>query len=531
MSVSLSRRSTLLSSLLLVVAACGTATAPSGGSSTPAPGASTASAGTSTAPSTTPNTPQRGGTLRVARSESFDGWDPDKSAAYGSYQTVYAVLEPLVRFGSDGQSLEPGLAESWTYDAAAKAWTFVLRKGATFSDGSPLTSADVAFSAGVWKAGPNFGSLYAGIKNVRTPDAQTVVFELSAPNTTLPVLMSASPSAIFPKDFGGRTKEAYLAKPIGAGAFTVAEWTPGGRIVLKRSEHYYMADRPYLDEVVIDVVADANARAVLFESGRVDISEYVGRTTAGQYGDSLVALPRSQIEHLSLNTTKPPLDDPQVRQAIARAIDYTAIVGGPFRGYGAPPQGILAPNLANWAPPSQPPFSRDVAEARRLLAGSKHPKPGPLELIYDSGLPDDLLVAQIINSNLAEIGIEVKLTGLETGAFLDRAFGLKADMVLWSYGAISPDVSDPIGWILGTSWLFSGFETDTLKKQLSAYNATASAQEKQQIIAQVQDQALQNAQAISLAESDVLHAAAKKVHGFASAPWGLYYWDPIWLDH
>lgn len=526
MSLSLSRGSALLSCLLLVVAACGTGTTPSSSPGAVAPGA-TASAGTSPAP----GTPQRGGTLRVARSESFDGWDPDKSAAYGSYQTVYAVLEPLVRFGSDGQSLEPGLAESWMYDAAAQAWTFVLRKGATFSDGSPLTSADVAFSAGVWKEGPNFGSLYAGIKNVRTPDAQTAVFELSAPNTTLPVLMSASPSAIFPKDFGGRTKEDYFAKPIGAGAFMVAEWTPGGRIVLKRSDHYYLADRPYLDEVVIDVVADANERAVLFESGQVDISEYVGRTTAAQYGDSLVALPRSQIEHLSLNTTKPPLDDPQVRLAIARAIDYEAIAGGPFKGYGGPTQGILAPNLANWAPPSLPPFSRDVAEARRLLASSKHPKLGPLELVYDSGIPDDLLVAQIIHSNLAEIGIEVKLTGLETGAFLDRAFGLDADMVLWSYGAISPDVSDPIGWIIGTSWLFTGFDTATLQGQLDAYNASASAQEKKKIITQVQDQALQNAQAISLAEYDVLHAAAKKVHGFASAPWGLYYWDPIWVDH
>jgi peptide/nickel transport system substrate-binding protein len=500
-------------SLVLVAAACTT-------SSDTKNGTSTADAGT----------PQHGGTLRVARAESFDGWVLDSAAAYASYQTQYAVIEPLVRFASDGQSLEPGLAESWTYEAEGPSWTFVLRDGLVFSDGTPLTSADVAFSATVWAAGANFGAVYAGIKKVRTPDDRTVVFELFDPDTTLPVVLSWSASGVMPKDFGGRTEDEYYSDPIGAGAFTVEEWSPGGRIVLKRNDNFYDPDRPYVDEVVIDVVTDANERAALFESGEVDIAEYVSPVTAPQYGDSLVALPRSQIEHISFNTTRAPLDDRDLRLAIASAVDYEAIAGGPFAGYGSPPQGIIAPNLPNWAPPTLPAFSKDVEEARRLLAGSQNPDPGSLELVYDSGIPADHLVAQIVQSNLAEIGIDVELSGLETGAFLDRAFGLDADIVLWSYGAISPDVIDPVGWILGTSWLFTGFETDTLLDQWFAYTATDSSQEKQEIIAQIQDQALEDAQAISLCEYQVLHASSDKVHGFASAPWGVYYWDPIWLD-
>ena len=126
-------------------------------------------------------TPQRGGTLRVVRAESFDGWDPDKSSAYVSYQTTQAVLEPMVRFGSDGKSLEPGIAESWTYDDKRTAWTFKLRSGVTFSDGAPLTSADVAFSARTWADGPNFGILYSGIKRVETPSPDTVVIVTAQP--------------------------------------------------------------------------------------------------------------------------------------------------------------------------------------------------------------------------------------------------------------------------------------------------------------------------------------------------------------
>ena len=512
MSVSASKRAVLVAALVLTVTACAS-------SSTPSEGASPSDTG-----------PHQGGTLHVARTESFDGWDPDKSAAYASYQTTFAVLEPLVRFAPDGQSIEPGIAESWTYDPKGPSWIFTLRDGLTFSDGNPLTSEDVAFSEGVWASGPNFGAVYAGIKKVETPDERTVIFDLFDPDTTLPIILSWSASGIMPKDFGGRSRQDYFSDPIGAGAFTVTEWSPGGRIVLDRNDNYYLPDRPYLDQIVIDVITDANERASLFQSGQIDLSEYVSPQTAPQYGDSIVALPRSQIEHLSFNTTRPPLDDPDVRRAIAYAIDYEAIVGGPFGGYGTPPQGIVAPNLPHSVPPSLPPFSRDLEQARSLLAGSASSDLGTLEIVYDSGIPADHLVAQIIQSNLAEIGIDVELSGLETGAFLDRAFGLDADMVLWSYGAISPDAIDPIGWFLGTSWLFTGYETDTLLDQFFAYAATESDQEKEAIITQIQDEALENAQAVSLCEYQVLHAASAKVHGFASAPWGLYWWDPIWLD-
>ena len=98
------------------------------GCSSSSPGAKGTSGAASSA------APTAGGTLHVVRAESFDGWDPDASSAYSSYQTVYAVLEPLVRFGSDGRALEPGIATKWSYDKAATSWTFTLRDDVTFSD-------------------------------------------------------------------------------------------------------------------------------------------------------------------------------------------------------------------------------------------------------------------------------------------------------------------------------------------------------------------------------------------------------------
>jgi peptide/nickel transport system substrate-binding protein len=475
--------------------------------------------------------PQPGGTLHVVRAEAFDGWDPDKASAYASYQTLAAVLEPMVRDGADGRSLEPGISTSWDYSAPKKTWTFHLRDGVTFSDGTPLSAADVVFSTEIWKSGANFGSLYANIKSVHATDAHTVVFDLDTPDTTLPVLMSWTSSAVYPKNFQGKTKAAYYAKPVGAGAFTITSWSPGGQIVLARSTHYYQAGRPYVDQISIDVVTDANQRAVLFQSGQAAISEYVSSSEAPQYGNSLIALPVSQVEHLSLNVTRPVLADPGVRKAIADAIDVGSIVTGAYRGYGATPQGIIPPNLGNWAPPTIPGYAYSTSQAKTDLAASKHPNPGTLEVVFDSSIPTDNLVAQIVQQNLAAAGITLKLSGLETGAFLDRAYGHTADMVLWSYGAVSPDAVDPMGWVLGTSWLFTGAPTDQLSKAYAAYTAAQSGRAKETIIAGVQDQALRDAQAIPLADYKVLQGVSSKVHGFASAPWGLYYWDPIWIEH
>ena len=488
--------------------------------SSPGQSASSAAAGS----------PVRGGTLHVVRAESFDGWDQDKAAAYASYQTLLAVLEPMVRFNANGKDIEPGIATSWSYDAKAMTWTFTLRDGVQFGDGSPLTSADVAFSEGVWAAGPNFGGLYSSIKKVLTPDPKTVVFQMGAPNTTLPVQMAWASSGIMPRNYGGRAKAAFDAAPIGAGAFIVVSWSPTGRIELARNPHYYMKGRPYLDKVQIDVVSDANERAVQFQSGQYDISEGVPTNTAKQYGSSLIALPASQIEHLSLNITKAPFNNPKVRQAIAAAIDYKGIAGGPYQGYATPPTGILPPNIGHYSAPSLAAPTQDLAKAKQLLADSGATTTGTYEVIYDSGQPNDALVAQILQQNLAAVGINLKLTGLETGAFVDEAFGVKSDMVLWSYGAISPDMFDPIGWILGTSWLFTGDDTKPLKAQYDAYNAAQSDAAKQKIVTQIQDQSLLTAQALPLASFQVLQGVSSKVKGFASAPWGMYYWDPIWLQ-
>lgn len=466
-------------------------------------------------------------TLRVIRGESFDGWNPDSAAAYATYQTLDNVLEPLLRSNPDGTTVDPGIATAWEYDAAAHTWTFTLRDDAAFSDGSPLTSKDVAFSLDIWQDGPNFGSLYAGIEGVTTPDEHTVVFQMTGPETTLPILMTWTSAAIYPADFGGRTAEEFFQKPIGAGAFSVKSWSTGGEIVLAANEHYY--EPVGVERVVIKTVTDANQGAALIESGQADISEYLAAADAGIYGDALVPLPPSQIEHLSFNIARTPLDDPALRRAIAAAIDYPNLIEGAFKGYGVEAQGILPSTIGNWAAPAEVPIAFDLDAARAAL-DEVADVPDTLEVVYDASNQTDNVVAQILKEDLAAIGIDLTLSPLETGTFLDRAYGGDADLVLWSYGAISPDVVDPFGWILGTGWLYSGFDTTELGEQFTAYTASETDAEKQAIAGHMQDAANRDVPAVALAEFQVLYALSDRTEGFAATPWGMYRWASITLD-
>ena len=516
----------LMAALALVAAACGddddTASTTEGTSAT----TTTQAGGETTEATTTTAPPAEGGTLVAASLESFDGWVLDSASAYASYQMHLSVMEPLLRFGADGQSLEPGLAAEWDYDPDALTMTFTLQDGARFSNGDPVTAEDVAFSLEVWRSGPNFGESWGAIESI-TGEGDQVVMTLGYPDNTVLPLMASSVSGIMPKDFAGMTEDEFYNAPMGAGPYTVEDWSLGGRTTLKANPYYYNPDRPYFDTVIHEVIADETERLNLFESGQVDINEYVGATVAPQYDPAAIyrCIVHS-IEHIGLNVTRPPFDDLAARQAVAYAIDYDAIDAA-LGDYFGLPSGILAPNIWHWAPPSKPYFRRDLAMAQDLAGQSSIADGADVEMIFDAGNDVDTLLSQIIQANLAEIGVTVNLTGLETGAFLDRAYSVDADITIWNYGAIQPDMGDPMIWIWSTGWLFSGYETDTLFDDFLAYAEAPTEADQEAIVTKVQDDAIDAAAAIAVAEGSYLHAVQPDLEGFESAPWGLYYWDTI----
>jgi peptide/nickel transport system substrate-binding protein len=522
---------TIVAVFALFAMACGdddATTTTAAPATTQAAGGETTEAPATTATPATTVAPEAGGALTITRYEVFGGWLLDAAAAYGDYSTQLAVMEPLLRFGEDGIDLYPGLAESWVYDPDGLTVTFTLQEGARFSNGDPVTAEDVEFSLGVWREGPNFGASWDSVAAV-SGEGREVVLELLYPDNTIESIMSSSVSGIMPKDFAGMTADEFYQNPIGAGAFVVAEWSPT-RIVLTPNEFFYDPERPKVDEVVLEVLTDEVERQILFEAGDTQINELLSQTIAPQYDPADIYFAREHaIEHLSLNVLRPPFDDPLVREAVAYAIDYEAIVAGLGEEYYSLPTGILPPNIRNWVPPTEPYYRRDLAKAQDLMDQSSAAGGVDVELLFDSGAEIYPLMGQILQVNLAEIGINVTLAPLETGGFLDRAYSIDADMTMWGYGAITPDMSDPMFWIMSTGWLFSGQETDTLFGDFLTYAEAPDEAGMHAVVTKIQDEAFTYAASIAVAQGHYLFAVDQNLTGFWSAPWPLSYWDTIAL--
>jgi peptide/nickel transport system substrate-binding protein len=469
--------------------------------------------------------PVAGGTLNVLRANPFEGFELDKQTLNSSYQVSQAVIEPLIRVSEDGTGLEPGLASSWEYSKDNTRLTIELDEAATFSNGDPVTAADVRFSVETWQAGPNYGATYAGITRVEVAGDKTVVLHLAAPDTSLVAFLSWATAGVMPADFAGMSAEDYYQAPIGAGPFTVQEWSPNGEIVLTKNPDYYRDGAPLLDEVVSNYAADPNSVTLQLQSGQADMADEILPVTASTLPEgSAYAGPEHLTPVLVMNTREGALADADVRRGIGYAIDYDGIAEGALKGYATPPEGALPTNTAHWAAPSEAYFSQDLDRSRQLLSGKA---PESLALVYPNDASSSVM-AQVIQENLADVGIDVELKSTDSATAFGTMAGGDFDMAIFSNNAISPDASDPAWYIVATETMFTGFPTDEAIGILTDYAATDDPAAKEAAITQLQDLWSTEAPYIALAHSPALEGIRDGVHDAHVTPWGTYYLDTVW---
>ena len=477
---------------------------------------------------TAPDAPRRGGELRVMRGLFHEGWDPDSALELSSIQYIQHVMEPLIRANPDGETLAPGLADSWEYDADSMTFTVNLNPDAAFSDGTPVSAEDVVFSAEEWKAGPNYGVIYGALGEAEIVDDHTVVWSLEYPDSSLEAMLTWQSAAVMPKDFGGRSREEFMAEPIGAGPFAAESWTPGAELVLVRNEHYHHPDRPYLDRIVITENSDVNQRLVAYEAGDSHLILVPPYVIEAVPADDLTFAPAHLMHYLGFRTDSPPLDDARVRRALALAIDYESVLAL-GNGTWTKSSGGIPPNVADWAPPSQLYFSRDLDQAGELLAEAGASDLS-LELIYDSGNQSHDLVAQVIQASLGDAGVGVDVVALDTNSHLERTGSGEYQMDLWTMSAISPTAIDPIGYYLAVDYLYTGYPLDTLDEVFVEFTETDDDAAQAAAITKAQDEFASEAPFVALADQRSAFAAQPAVNGFMPAPWGTWWYDGIWLS-
>ena len=381
-------------------------------------------------------------TLDIAIDSAPAGLDPHLITAFNSVVIVQDnIYEGLTGVDKD-LAIVPRLAESWEVSEDGLTYTFKLREGVTFHDGSAMDAEDVAASIRRVQseaiASP-LASRVTPITNIEVTDPTTVVFTLDAPFA--PILSSLASIAIVPAEFETEA-EALQQAPVGTGPFKFAEWQPNGFISLDKNADYYIEGKPALDEVVFNFVPEAATRQVGIVSGEYGLLPGIDPATAlqlqGQPGVTVQETRDIAYTLLGMNVSREPFDDPRVRTAINMLLNRQEIIDGALFGMGVP-AGPLSPALVNWAldPAEYACYTTDVEGAKALLAEAGVET--PLELTMNV-LPrqDTRDIAQVVQQQLAAGGIEVELINQEIGQFVQDWRNSNFDLFISANGG-SPD--------------------------------------------------------------------------------------------
>jgi peptide/nickel transport system substrate-binding protein len=371
---------------------------------------------------------QRGGTLIAAFSADPAGFDPVRGPSGMSHVVIEQVYSTLMLLDPDAQPI-PGLAESYEMSEDGLAYTFKLREGVTFHNGDPLTAEDVKFSFDRLRepdSGYSYGSQVETIEAVEAVDPLTVRFQLSERTGPFLIYMAFPGSSIVPKKLV-ESGHDLNAQPIGSGPFKFVSYQPRSAIKFERNPDYYEEGKPYFDAMEYRIISDITALTNAVMSGVVNFSneippkdwatiqsnpDLVGRTIEG-----------SRYYWLLPNNTKPPLDNPKVRQAIAHAIDRQAIVTGAFFGQATPILGGVVPQW-NWGYADLQYFSPQAnpEKAKALLAEAGQPDGFETSMTIASSFPAMVAMAPIIQANLQAAGIKASIGTMEIPRYWDEVW-------------------------------------------------------------------------------------------------------------
>ncbi len=471
--------------------------------------------------------PVEAATLRMAWSQDATGLDPHKQPAFPSIRLLELIYEPLVRLDAD-LNVGPAVAASWEFAADAKTLTFKLDPKAKFTNGAQVTSADVKASferildeATAAVARSNFLS----IASIDTPDAETVVFNLSTADVPILVAMAGINAAVVPAS--EITAGTIGTETIGSGPFKLDSWEPNSREVLSANPDW-AGGEVGIDGIIISVLPDETAILASLRAGQTDFA---------LLNDPLVATmvpnePNLQLNRVSglaynvlqLNPSRPPMDNLKVRLAMSCAIDRQAIVDAALAGEGTVTGPLTMPAFAQ-DPNTLFCYKQDLEKAKQLMAESGVSGFTAKVIAATGEPPVAASEAQVLQAQLAEIGVNLEIEMMELNVYVDTWLAGNFDMAVAQNGG-RPDPFPMYNRYFtkeGNLLKVSNFVDDTLDSLMKAGQAETDPAKRVEIFHQFENHLVEQAPWLWLSTSYGYTAQLKTVTGFESSPTGTLF--------
>ena len=379
------------------------------------------------------------GRLIAAIAGEPDQLDPNKTSAYFSFEVLENVYDTLVEPDADLQ-MRPALAESWDVTPDQLTWTFHLRRGVKFHDGSPLTADDVVYTYRriIDDELTNSDKLSA-VTDVRATNPSTVVIRLKQPSPNLLTNLGGFKGMAIVQRKNVESGEINT-HPIGTGPFSFEGRKSGDSITLNANPDYW-AGPPKVPGVIFRFIPEKSTALSALQAGEIDWTDSIPTQRVNQLKDDdslhLAVVPSNDYWYLALNEARKPWNDVRVRQAIAYAIDRDAIVTA--TSYGTAAKNELAIPEGNYWYTDYNRYHYDIDEAKRLLAEA-NASPQNLDMLVTTEYPETVTAAQIIADNVAPLGIKVNIRTVDFATWLDEQNTGHFDMLMMGWlGNIDPD--------------------------------------------------------------------------------------------
>ncbi len=475
------------------------------------------------------------------------------TATDGNSLTVgYQIVENLVGFKESSAEIEPLLATSWEASEDAKTWTFHLREGVSFTDGTPFNAEAVKFNIDRWNnqdnpyafsaegkdftAWPSIFSNFHGeegyiVESVDVVNEYTVQFNLTRPLGFLPQLLAAayfgihSPAAVMEAGFeyGGPTKGV-----VGTGPFVFVEWIDGDRLSLDRNDNYW-GDKAKVERLVFRGIEEAATRLAELEAGSIDIAVNLSPddyAAVSGNADLKVVFPDADLRvgYVGMHQSNKPFDDVRVRQALAYAIDKDAIVEAFYGELGAVANEFIPPSLLGRL--ENAPYPYDPEKAKALLAEAGYPDGFDTQFWYmpvsRPYYPNPKDVAEAIASQLSEVGINVELMTEDWGIYLDDYALGKFPIYMLGWSADFADSDNFISPFFSRTQGPDGFGWNNPEAfdLIEAAQSAGTADERAAIYKQIEQILYDELPAMPLVNPRTLSATRANIEGFLPNPLG-----------
>ncbi len=512
--------------------------------------------------------PKEGGTIIFGRGADSVGLDPAYETDGNSFMVCDNLYEQLVAYKDESTDIEPGLAKSWTVSDDGKTYTFELREGVTFHDGTPFNANAVVFSIGRMMKERNvrfFGEGFEIPPQDRPPEywvsmemddtvgsieatgEYTVVFNLKRVEAPFIANMGMDFASIISPTAFLKDPKAYVRNPVGTGPFKFVKWVADDNITLEKFADYWDKANggPYLDKVVFRSIPENSVRFLELKAGNIDICQFPNPADISLARKDpnlkLVEQPGMNVGYLGFNHTKPLWQNIHLRLAVAHAINRQAIVDNIYQGMGQLAKNGIPPTMWGFND-DVPGYTYDVELAKKELAEAGYPGGEGLPEITLWSMPvprpynpEGLKVGIAMIGDLSKVGIQARVVSYDWGTYLKRQREQPADMDLFQLGWTG-DNGDPDNFL---AVLFDGLASPAIRTQYKSERyhdlmlrgkTTIDQAKRAEIYKEAQQVMFDDVAVIPVAHSTVIWPMRNNVMNFKLHPTASVRMKNVWKE-